>query len=229
MLRPLPHNDVRVHPHAPVIALDIDGTIARYHDHFQWFCETIYWPGRRLRCEWDELERFGDFAEALGLDRASEYRPAKLAYRQGGLKRCIPAYGSVRHNVQFLRQSGIQVWITTTRPFNRLDNIDPDTQYWLGNNTGRVDGVIFGEDKYADLVDIVGRERILGVFDDLPENVERAAGLGLKAALRMGEHNAWWVDKVWSKTWGVNIFSETEQIQELSIDWKRAHAVSAGA
>lgn len=111
------------------------------------------------------------------------------------MKRSIPVLNGDmgKSVVQDIRERlKVQVWICTTRPWQRLDNIDPDTQFWLQRNFGRVDGVIYGEDKYEDLIDIVGKERILGVIDDLPENVRRAGSLGLRAALRAGDHNAAW-------------------------------------
>lgn len=179
--------EVRVHPLAPVIGLDVDGTLAKYYDHFHTFAENYL--QEPLDLVWNDEFR-GEFSEALGLDKAT-YRQIKLAYRQGGLKRSIPTMGNLGF-VQDLRARGVQVWICTTRPWNRLDNIDPDTQFWLNRNVGRVDGVIYGEEKYEDLLDIVGLDRILGVVDDLPENIERARELQIPALLRYGRHNAWW-------------------------------------
>lgn len=180
---------MRVHPLAPVVALDVDGTIADYYEHFRWFA-SLYLQ-RPVEIHWEYADH-AEFSEALGLSKDT-YRDIKLAYRQGGMKRSIPPLANDRDDllniVQSFRQSGAQVWIATTRPWQRLDNIDPDTQFWLGRNVGRVDGVVYGEDKYLDLIDIVGRERILGVHDDLPENVITAISLGLNGALRAGAHN----------------------------------------
>jgi len=174
----------RVHPLAPVVALDIDGTLADYYEHFRWFAELYL--QRPVSVDWSETS---EFSEALGIDKAA-YRDIKLAYRQGGMKRSIaPVDEGVADLAPSLRHRGLQVWICTTRPWQRLDNIDPDTQFWINRNLGRVDGVIYGEEKYQDLIDIVGRKRVVGVFDDLPENVNEAAELGLKAALRNGAHN----------------------------------------
>lgn len=178
----------RVHPLAPVLALDLDGTIGDYYEHFRWFCELYlqkpvkmqFYPGYR-----------GDFAAALSLDKAT-YRAIKLAYRQGGMKRCMPVFDKVRENIQYIRSLGIQVWITTTRPYLRLDNIDPDTRFWLERNAGRIDGVLYGEEKYADLIDIVGRDRVLGAIDDLPQNYRDADDLGIPVALKTTECNKWW-------------------------------------
>lgn len=176
---------MRLHPLAPVVGLDVDGTLADYYEHMRWFAELYL--QRPVTIEWD-FAPTAEFSDALQLDKKT-YRDIKLAYRQGGMKRSIPVLDDRGTMVKAIRAGGIQVWITTTRPWQRLDNIDPDTQFWLNRNLGRVDGVIYGEEKYMDLVDIVGRERILGVVDDLPENVVSAMSLGLKAALAVGEHN----------------------------------------
>lgn len=178
---------MRLHPLAPVVGLDIDGTLGDYYEHMRWFAEL--YKQEPVTLDWSRSDT-AEFSEALGL-RKDEYRQIKLAYRQGGMKRSLPLIdpnmGTV---VKSIRAGGIQVWITTTRPWQRLDNIDPDTQFWLNRNLGRVDGVIYGEEKYMDLRDIVGEDRILGVVDDLPENVVAAMSLGLNAALAVGGHNA---------------------------------------
>jgi len=177
---------MRLHPLAPVVALDIDGTLADYYEHFRWFAELYL--QRPVEVKWEFAEG-GEFSEALNLDKTT-YRQIKLAYRQGGMKRSIPPFKGIRDMVTGIREkAGVQVWIATTRPWQRLDNIDPDTQFWLQHNVGRVDGVIYGEDKYLDLRDIVGVDRIVGVVDDLPENVIAAQSLGIPAILRAGGHN----------------------------------------
>jgi hypothetical protein len=177
--------DARVHPLAPVVALDIDGTLADYYGHFKWFAELYL--QEYLHPDWSQTS---EFSEALGLDK-NTYRDIKLAYRQGGMKRSLPVIDDgVAQLVSRIRSTlQVQVWICTTRPWQRLDNIDPDTRWWIQRHLGRVDGVIYGEDKYRDLVDIVGKDRVLGIIDDLPENILAAQDLGLRAALRVGHHN----------------------------------------
>lgn len=215
----------RVHALAPVVALDIDGTMGDYHGHFVWFLRNIYLPREWGQISldvpvrpWWKPEYKGEFSDALGMDKA-EYRAAKLAFRQGGLKRCMPQFtsdnGRLLYYVQAIRQMGVQVWVCTARPWMRLDNIDPDTQYWLTHNAGPVDGLIFGEDKYADLIDHVGRERILGVVDDLPENIERAWELNLPALLRYGRHNSWWREDVEEE-----VAFGMEDVAEKVKEWK---------
>lgn len=177
----------RLHPLAPVVALDVDGTLGDYYAHFRWFAELYL--QRPVQIKW-EFSDSAEFSEALGLGKDT-YRDIKLAYRQGGMKRSIPPIDAgVATLVRRIRSElGAQVWICTTRPWQRLDNIDPDTQFWLNHTVGKVDGVIYGEDKYLDLIDIVGQDRVLGVIDDLPANIVAAQSLGLNAALRVGGHN----------------------------------------
>ena len=178
---------MRIHPLAPVVAVDIDGTIGDYYEHFRWFAELYL--QKPVTIDW-EYSDSAEFSEALNIDKAV-YRQIKLAYRQGGMKRSLPVFPGAGHTIRTLREKhGVQVWIATTRPWQRLDNIDPDTQFWLKRNIGRVDGVIYGEDKYLDLLDIVGANRIIGVVDDLPENVVAAQSLGMRAMLKAGNHNA---------------------------------------
>lgn len=179
---------MRLHPHAPVVALDIDGTLADYYKHFEWFANLYMQPKTPITANWD-FTSSDEFSEALNIDK-NKYRDMKLAYRQGGMKRSLPAFEGAGQLVHNLRSEGIQVWICTTRPWQRLDNIDPDTQFWLNRIVGKVDGVIYGEDKYLDLIDIVGRDRILAVADDIPTNYVSAESLGLTAYLAEGEHNA---------------------------------------
>ncbi len=181
-------NTQRLHPMAPVVGLDIDGTLGDYYEHFTWFA-SLYLQ-RVVRPAWSSYSEM-EFSDALGLPK-EVYRQIKLAYRQGGMKRSLPMHDGADHLVKWLRDCGVQVWICTTRPWNRLDNIDPDTQFWIDRNLGRVDGVIYGEEKYLDLIDCVGKERVIGVVDDLPENYIRAYDIGLPVILRRGYHNVWW-------------------------------------
>ncbi len=179
---------MRPDPFAPVAALDIDGTAGDYHSHFTWFVEQ--WTGRPMP---DPTQYTGGvpFHKHLGISR-STYRTAKLAYRQGGLKRWMPAYEGIGELTRHIRRQGVQVWICTTRPYLRLDNIDPDTRHWLRRNGLQYDAVLYGPHKYRDLVAGVGAERVVVVFDDLPAMLEQALSLGLPSCLRAQPYNDYW-------------------------------------
>lgn len=212
---------MRVAADAPIVALDIDGTLADYYQHFHWFAEL--YTQRKLPLEFHRQYR-GEFSEALSLDK-DLYRDIKLAYRQGGMKRSIPEKLGAGGLVRSLRAAGVAVWICTTRPWNRLDNIDPDTTFWINRNLGRVDGVIYGEDKYQDLLDIVGSRPVLGVVDDLPENTLKARSLGLETILLSGAHNEWWTETKGEPT----VTHSIKYTRDIIFDrWIRNHKQKAG-
>lgn len=156
----------------PVAALDIDGTLGDYHRHFLEFAEK--WIGRPMPDPADinpgmRLHRFMRVPLAT-------YRECKLAFRQSGLKRWMPVYPGAHSLTADLRRAGAEVWICTTRPYLRLDNIDPDTREWLRRAGILYDAVLFGEDKYEELKRQAG-DRVALVLEDLPELWEKARRL----------------------------------------------------
>ena len=169
----------------PVVALDIDGTLSDYHGWFTRFAEL--WTGREMPSPHENTDGVPLY-KWLGMSKAN-YRQCKLAYRQGGMKRSMPCYAGASELTRAVRKAGCEVWICTTRPYLRLDNIDPDTRHWLRRNRIQYDGVIFGDHKYRDLVKLVGAKQVVLVVDDLPEMYEQAQTLGLPVALRDQPYN----------------------------------------
>lgn len=169
----------------PVVALDIDGTLGDYHGHFLRFAEGYI--GKPMPDPRD-VNPGMPLHKHMRVSKTT-YRQAKLAYRQGGMKRSMPVYPGARELTVALRKSGAEVWIATTRPYLRLDNIDPDTRHWLRRNKIQYDGVLWGEHKYRDLVKNVGLQRIVCVLDDLPAMCTQARSLGLTALIRDQPYN----------------------------------------
>lgn len=131
----------------------------------------------------------GEMEDYLKLTKA-QYREAKLAYRQGGNKRWAPIYEDANKVVDAVHDNDAELWVATTRPWMRLDNIDPDTRYWLDAHDIRYDGLIYGEDKYFQLAERVEYERIVLVIDDLKVQLEAAHNLGLDAWQVSRYHNS---------------------------------------
>lgn len=198
----------------PVVALDIDGTLGNYHAHFLWFAER--WLGMPMPSEYDinpgrRLHEFMNVPHHV-------YRECKLAYRQGGLKRFMPAYPYAQELTYNIRRMDAEVWICTTRPYLRLDNIDPDTREWLSRNQIQYDAVIFeGVDfgggtsatKYSDLVRQVGADRIVAAVDDLPEQTDDAFKNGIRRVyLRSQPYNQ-----------GADVLGE--RVETLGVLWLR--------
>jgi FMN phosphatase YigB (HAD superfamily) len=179
----------------PVVGLDIDGTLGDYHGHFLQFAEG--WLGQSLPKPQD-INPGMTLHQYMGVTKDT-YRAIKLAYRQGGMKRTMPAYPGAAKLTRGLQQRGAEVWLCTTRPFNRLDNIDPDTQEWLGRNHIAFDAILFddGNDdgKYTELVRQVGLDRIVAVADDLTGQLQQARAMGIKRRyLRHQPYNTMGVD-----------------------------------
>lgn len=166
----------------PIVALDIDGTLGDYHSNFLEFAWRYFDRGPKT---WDpnEVNPGLPLWEHMGIPQRS-YRDAKLAYRQGGWKRWMPAYPGAAELTRAIRSAGAEVWICTTRPYLRLDNVDPDTQEWLRRNQIEYDAVLFDpaheEDgtKYHELARQAGA-RVAAVVDDLPEMIEASYKAGL--------------------------------------------------
>ena len=165
---------VRTNGHGlPVVALDIDGTLGNYHGHFLEFAAN--WVGRPMP-DASEINPGLPLHKFMGV-RLATYRECKLAYRQGGLKRWMPAYPGADELTKLVQQAGAEIWICTTRPYLRLDNIDPDTREWLSRNRIKYNAVLFGEHKYRELSRQAG-SRVCSIADDLPELLQKASGLG---------------------------------------------------
>jgi hypothetical protein len=189
----------------PVVALDIDGTLGDYHGHFTRFAQE--WTGREMPDPAD-INPALPFHRHLGMSKAT-YRQCKLAYRQGGMKRSMPVYPGAADMIRDFRHAGAKVWLCTTRPYLRLDNIDPDTRHWLRRNHVQFDGLLYGPNKYRDLVKLVPAFSVVAVLDDLVDLVYQTHKLGLNGFVRDQPYNRYpadlprvsdFTDDPWRKT-----------------------------
>lgn len=172
---------------APIVALDIDGTLGDYHGHFIRFAEQ--WLGKELPDPY-AITNGIPLYKYLHISRKT-YRECKLAFRQGGMKRSMPVYDGASDLTKLIRKNACQVWICTTRPYLRLDNIDPDTRHWLRRNNIQYDGLLFGDHKYRDLRHAAG-DRVLFVVDDLPPMLNQANECDMRTVLRRQPYNDGW-------------------------------------
>ncbi len=210
-------NEVR-----PIVAIDIDGTLGDYHGHFLEYARSTYLPGSEGRgAVYDGSEGFGQwFCHRFRTDLTT-FRQIKLAYRQGGLKRNMPVEDGAAAVVAALRERA-EIWLTTTRPYLRLDNVDPDTRFWLERNGIVFDGMLYDEDKYKVLAERVDRERIVAVLDDLPEQYDAASHeFGSHVPiLRRNKYNR----AVQRPRTAERLDGAKQVILSTIEDWKRAHA-----
>lgn len=173
----------------PIIALDIDGTLGDYHGHFLRFAAD--WYGREMPLPSD-INPGKPLHQFMGTSKAT-YRECKLAYRQGGLKRSMPVFPGAAELTRHIRQTlRAEVWICTTRPYLRLDNIDPDTRHWLRRNGIQYDGLVWGPNKYRDIAKRAGKDRVVAVLEDELRLVEQAKSVGIpNVYLRDQPYNKW--------------------------------------
>jgi FMN phosphatase YigB (HAD superfamily) len=167
--------------------LDIDGVLADYHGHFLRF--AVDWlgitPSLKVYRSYTGEE---PLHKHLGISK-EEYRACKLAFRQGGLKRSMPATEQASWLTRRL-MCEVEVWITTTRPYLRLDNIDPDTREWMRRNQINYDHILYDEQKYVRLCSMVDKQRIVAVVDDEAENIDQARDIGLTAVWMRNRYNS---------------------------------------
>jgi hypothetical protein len=156
----------------PVVAIDIDGTLGPFHKHFLDFAAKYL--DKRVPYDYDGTESFREhFCERVGVPE-SKWREIKLAYRQGGMKRTMPVYDFAEPLTRYITGQGAELWLTTSRPAYRLDNIDPDTLEWCRRNRIGFDHLLYDDDKYERLAELVDPARVVAVLDDLPEMYDAA-------------------------------------------------------
>jgi hypothetical protein len=180
------------------VSFDIDGTLGEYHLHFTRFAEGFL--GRPL----PQGYHGGEFSDFLQLDKQT-YRLIKLAYRQGGMKRSMPPYFGMIDLVQEARKRDCEIWLNTTRPYLRLDNIDPDTRFWLERFDVPYDTLSYDEDKYQVMAQNVDPKRVIMIVDDLAEQVQAA-----QAAFLSAEYAPMLVNRAHNYSDGVNYMRHTE-------------------
>lgn len=215
----------------PVVAVDIDGTLGDFHQHFLEFARTYL--GGEFSSTAYQLEVWGRYNGTVGFRdwfcdtfriSTATWKEIKLAYRQGGMKRTMPAYGQAENIVRYIMGQGAELWLTTSRPAYRLDNIDPDTQEWCRRNRIGYDYMLYDDDKYERLAERVDPARVIAVLDDLPEMYDAAlARFGpdvpilAKSVWNRGVHRQYEVP--------VDTLQETARLVGHRIEnWRKTHA-----
>lgn len=173
----------------PVVAIDIDGTMGQYHKHFLTFASGYL--NRRLYDHYVGNQPFKEWFCTTYRVSTDTWHDIKLAYRQGSLKRTMPVYDGAQALCLMVRKMGAELWVTTTRPYIRHDNIDPDTREWLHRNRMKYDYLIYDGHKYMKLAQLVEPERVCAVLDDLEEELEEAKNLfgEFVPILRVNDYN----------------------------------------
>lgn len=175
----------------PIVVLDIDGTLGDYHGHF--FKFALRYLGMEDGFRFRQYNGIGSYREwflkQTGVDPRTWY-DIKLAYRQGAQKRSMPIYDGAEELCVGMREVGAELWLCTTRPFMRLDRIDPDTRFWLSRYNIQYDGLIHDDDKYQLLSERINGDRIVAILDDEIEQVQLADNI-FGTAIPFLRHNGY--------------------------------------
>lgn len=206
----------------PVVAIDIDGTTGRYHEHFLFFAEAYL--GKQGAWDYHGDVPFRDWFKNTYQTTDDVWHDVKLAYRQGGLKRSMPVHAGAASSIQNIKRAGAEIWMTTTRPYIRHDNIDPDTREWLRRAGIEYDYLLYDGDKYQKLADLVGADRVVAVLDDLVEELDVAGTVfeGNVTIWRRNEFNAWAVP-LGMHAQAKNMYGAECLILDRIKNWKEQH------
>jgi hypothetical protein len=157
----------------PVVAIDIDGTMGMYHKHFLEFASGYL--NQQIKEHYVGAQPFKEWFCTNYRVTVDVWHDIKLAYRQGGMKRTMPPFPAARYLCENVKSMGAELWVTTTRPYIRHDNIDPDTREWLRRHNIPYDYLMYDGQKYQKLAQLVGAGRVVAVLDDLTEELEEAS------------------------------------------------------
>jgi len=219
----------------PIVAVDIDGTLGDYHSHFLDFAGEYLgchigseFSGTFFKAMADESSCFSetpfkDWFRTETLIEEATWKDLKLAYRQGARKRTMPVYPDAALLTDMIRSAGAELWLTTTRPYLRLDNVDPDTRVWLERAKIEYDGLLYDEDKYRKLAEMIDPDRVVAVIDDLPEQLraaQTAFGFEEVAVLR---RTMWNRGVSWDAIEGESLYPIGRLCLERINNWKEAH------
>lgn len=123
-----------------VCGLDIDGVLN-------------YYPGPWVDFVNKWLDKsYKDLNEVKQNVPYQVYRDIKYEYRESGVKAKLKVRAGARELLQALKELGYTNIILTSRPFNKHKTLFKQTTEWLRLGKLAYDGVIFGENKYQEIL-----------------------------------------------------------------------------
>jgi uncharacterized HAD superfamily protein len=104
---------------------------------------------------------FNNLKEAKSAIPYQTYKDLKFEYRECGIKRTLPVREGAPETLQLLKELGYTIIILTSRPFSEHKTLYKQTTDWLDANNIPYDGIIFGEDKYLQILSKVPNLRFM--------------------------------------------------------------------
>lgn len=203
----------------PIVALDVDNTLGNWTGHFFDFLEKYRNVDQAEVMRWAQYRGDQELSEFLQMTKR-EYQDAKVAFRAGGFKRWMPLMGYPSH-LPLLRHAlnDCEVWITTTRPWQRLDNIDQDLREWLHRMRIPYNHILFDDHKYQVLASTVDPGRVVFVLDDDPEMFDEAQDMGLPVFFRKTN----WTRGITRMPGVYTLADAAKHIMSNIHEWRKSH------
>jgi uncharacterized HAD superfamily protein len=123
-----------------VAGIDIDGVLNYYPQPWVDFIN-----------KWLDTD-FKDLNEVKANVPYQKYRDIKYEYRESGVKQKLKVRAGARELLQALKDRGYTNLILTSRPFNKHKTLFKQTTEWLRLGKLPYDGIIFGENKYQEIL-----------------------------------------------------------------------------
>lgn len=104
---------------------------------------------------------FKDLNEAKGAIPYSTYKTMKWQYRESGIKAKLEIRAGAKAVMDELQRRGYKILILTSRPFKKHKTLFKQTTSWLDQHQIPYDGIIFGDEKYVEVLTQVPHLRFL--------------------------------------------------------------------
>lgn len=123
-----------------VCGVDIDGVLNYYPEPW------VHYINAQLNTRFDSL------LEAKMAVPYQIYKDLKYQYRSCGIKENLEVRAGAKEMLDGLKHLGYTILIITSRPFDEHRTLFSQTVNWFNKNQLPYDGIIFGKDKYQQII-----------------------------------------------------------------------------
>jgi len=158
-----------------ICAFDVDGVLNYYPDPWVEFINR------------NSAEKYRDLNDAKRNIPYQLYRDLKYEYRESGVKANLKVRAGAKETLKELKHMGYTILIITSRPFEEHKSLFKQTTDWLSKNKLPYDGIIFGKNKYVEVLTKAPNLRFL--VDDHRYYANSVARWNYKAFLVDNQYN----------------------------------------
>lgn len=158
-----------------ICGLDLDGVLNYYPQPWVDFIN-----------QWLDTN-FTDLNEAKSSIPYQTYRDLKYEYRESGYKTSLEVRAGAVELTKMLKEKKYTILILTSRPFHDHKSLFKQTVDWLQVNDLQFDGIIFGHNKHAEILNQAPSLRFM--VEDHRYYANQVANWGYKAFLMNNRYN----------------------------------------